>query len=637
MSSKSRLPARILVFILIILILLNLTFLVVSIYPAIQTGQVPLLAVLPTETSVPPTATPSTTPTPFEESKTTPLPTLKAMPASNSQGLKQEGLVILAMKDGNFSHLFAYHPLYLSLTRLTNNSWDDEYPAISSDGTQVAFSSRQNGYWNIFVLDMASGKISQITDTPEYDGAPTWSPDSHWIAYETFANNSLQIAVKSLTDASQVQIQLTNDSSMNSQPAWAPSGREIAFVSNRGGNTDIWLGHLDKVDDRFDNLSKTDDAVESDPAWSPDGRYLAWAVQKNSSSTIMIWDSKSPNRKAVEFTSGHHPVWSPDGKMILSEVRSPNQTSITGYSFPDHAMRYPLSLLPGTLAGMDWRKGKLPGLFSAFHLPKNPTSPAPALWNAALSIKPLPPEGRFGIVPLPNISAPFPYLNDAIDDSFEPMRHQVGVETGWDFLSSLENAYTPLTEPPNPDMESNWLFTGRAIAVNPVSVQAGWMVIVKEDYEGQTYWRIFLKARFQDGSMGKPMTQQPWDINARYLGKPTSFENGGQYGPVQGGYWVDFTEIAARYGWERLPSLPDWRDYYSAIRFNQYVMTDGLDWHQAMAEVYPPEALVTSTEVPTATSTPTETVTPGGIVRTPSRTPTVTLTPTLNPTFTPVR
>jgi len=41
-------------------------------------------------------------------------------------------------------------------------------------------------------------------------------------------------------------------------------------------------------------------------------------------------------------------------------------------------------------------------------------------------------------------------LHDAVDEAFNALRQQVASETGWDALSSLENAYIPLTSRPNP-------------------------------------------------------------------------------------------------------------------------------------------------------------------------------------------
>ncbi len=104
--------------------------------------------------------------------------------------------------------------------------------------------------------------------------------------------------------------------------------------------------------------------------------------------------------------------------------------------------------------------------------------------------------------------------------------------------------------------------------------------------------------------MGFPLTEMVWDLNARYTGDPRSFEQGGRLNPAPPGYWIDLTELASRYGWERQPSLSDWRTYYPALQFNQFVITGGLDWHAAMAEIYPPEALTTTTPAPTLSRPP---------------------------------
>jgi TolB protein len=98
---------------------------------------------------------------------------------------------------------------------------------------------------------------------------------------------------------------------------------------------------------------------------------------------------------------------------------------------------------------------------------------------------------------------------------------------------------------------------------------------------------------------------------------------------------VDLTEIARRYGWERLPALVNWRTYYAGARFNQFVMPAGLDWYRAMAEVYPPEALITPTLRPTYTPTVTETPEFFGLF-TATPTPLPTETPTRRPTWTPL-
>jgi TolB protein len=94
---------------------------------------------------------------------------------------------------------------------------------------------------------------------------------------------------------------------------------------------------------------------------------------------------------------------------------------------------------------------------------------------------------------------------------------------------------------------------------------------------------------------------------------------------------VDVTSLARQYGWERVPALPNWRTFYRGARFTEFALTDGLDFYNAMLQLYPPDVLLTPTRLlpPTPTSSVTPTFTP---TITPTRTPRRTLTPSKSPT-----
>ena len=237
---------------------------------------------------------------------------------------------------------------------------------------------------------------------------------------------------------------------------------------------------------------------------------------------------------------------------------------------------------------------------------------------------------------LNNVNVSYPYLQDEIDESFTALRSRVGQEAGWDALYNLENAIIPISVPLSPGLKEDWLYTGRAISLNPVSMDAGWMIIVREDFGVETYWRIFLRARYQDGSQGRPIPFRTWDLNARFTGDPQSYEAGGKLSSsAPSGYWIDLTSLANAYGWERLPSLENWRVYDPAIRFNELVMRDGLSWQAAMNEIYPQEIFIT----PTSPVPPTATITSTPKYmreRSPTPSPTPTITPTRRPTWTPM-
>jgi len=501
------------------------------------------------------------------------------------------------MYEAGHSHLFAYQALDTPFTRLTSGPWNDTHPALSPDGRWIVFASNRSGPWDLYLLDLHNGEVSRLTESQSFESSPTWSPDGNLIAYESYAQDS-EIVIQSVFD-DQTLINLSEHPAADYQPAWSPMGRQLAFISTRSGDAEVWLADFDKFDEeRFSNLSQTPGADEQNPSWSSQGNSLAWAAVQSNNHSIFTWEAASGPRY---IGSGDWPVWSPDGSTILTSLEDANQTQLTAYGSVDGHLELPPVLLPGGVAGLTWIDNKL-----SLPLPQN-------LQQISTEVQSLPwlgsnTENQANLVRLPGVQAPFPELLDSADDAFQVLRSETSVAAGWDFLSSLENAFVPLTAPLPPGLGEDWLYTGRAFAFDTLPVNAGWAVVVPEYYGHEIYWRIFLKARFQNGSLGKPMRQVPWNFNARFEGDPLLYEQGGHTGEVvPAGYWIDFTELARAYGWQRLPALPTWQSAYYAARFNEFVISTNQSWGEAMLDLSPAELLTTPTPIHPPTLTPTRT------------------------------
>ena len=553
------------------------------------------------------TATPTNTAVPTFTSTTLPTKTTAKeqitstetqAPASHVASTPLEtGLIVLAMYEAGHSHLFAYQALDTPFTRLTSGPWNDTHPAMSPDGRWIAFASNRSGPWDLYLLDLHNGEVSRLTESQSFESSPTWSPDGNLIAYESYAQDS-EIVIQSVFD-DQTLINLSEHPAADYQPAWSPMGRQLAFISTRSGDAEVWLADFDKSDEeRFSNLSRTPGADEQNPSWSSQGISLAWAAVQSNNHSIYTWDAASGTRY---IGSGDWPVWSPDGSTILTSLEDANQTQLTAYGSVDGHLELPPVLLPGGIAGLTWIDKELP-----VPLPQN-------LQQISAEVQSLPwlvsnTEDQANLVRLAGVQAPFPELLDSADDAFQALRSETSSAAGWDFLSSLENAFVPLTAPLPPGLGEDWLYTGRAFAFDTLPVNANWVVVVPEYYGHEIYWRIFLKTRFQNGSLGKPMRQVPWNFNARFEGDPLLYEQGGYIGEVvPAGYWIDFTELGRAYGWQRLPALPTWQSAYYAARFNEFVISTNQSWGEAMLDLYPAELLTTPTPIHPPTLTPTRT------------------------------
>lgn len=547
-------------------------------------------------------------------------------------GVNESDLVFLSIEENGYAHLFIFHPQDFPLTRITNGDWNDIAPALNSDRTHLAFASDRDGFWNLYVMDLATGNVTQVTNSPQYDSAPSWSPDGQWLAFETYENDNLEISVVNVETGEIVP--LTQHPASDHSPAWAPDGRHVAFISSRGGDSDVWLANLDLAgEERYQNLSNTPFASENSPLWNYDGSRLLWASisQTVGFSGLYIWDAANPTRAAHWVGDGIVGAWNENASRVMAVVSAPNQTFLTSYGLEGNLL---LSSIPlnGRVRGMDWGFAKLTSPLPAVFAQAAQVTP-PALWAPAVASGVEVPNQRWYVVPIENMQAPYPQLHDLVDESFNALRLRLILETGWDALASLENAFVPLTTNLEPGFEEDWLYTGRAFAVNPLMSNVGWMVTLREDIGAQTYWRVYVRASVQDGSLGEPIHNAPWNLNARYDLDPRTYEQGGEYAVVPPGYWVDLTSLAAAYGWERLPALPTWRTYYAGSRFTTFAMTNGMTWYAAMQELYPPEALVTPTRVLAPTLTPTSTATYTPTPR-PTRTPRMTFTPSSTPTIT---
>ena len=87
------------------------------------------------------------------------------------------------------------------------------------------------------------------------------------------------------TDRRAEQTNLTNDPAFDRVPSVSPDGQKVVFVSNRGGNTDLWTMNADGSEP----VQLTDDArAEGQPVWSPDMKRIAFVAKSNGTSRVHV-------------------------------------------------------------------------------------------------------------------------------------------------------------------------------------------------------------------------------------------------------------------------------------------------------------------------------------------------------------
>ena len=146
--------------------------------------------------------------------------------------------IMLIGPDGLGREIYAMDADGTDQTRLSNSPEDDFYPSWSPDGSRIAFQSYRDGNGEIYVMNPDGSGQLRITNHPSTDSMPTWSPDGGWISFHSFRDGDPEIYKTTATGASTTR--LTNTSGWDGGPSWSPDGTQIVFQSSRDGNPEIY-------------------------------------------------------------------------------------------------------------------------------------------------------------------------------------------------------------------------------------------------------------------------------------------------------------------------------------------------------------------------------------------------------------
>ena len=195
-------------------------------------------------------------------------------------------------------------------------------PAWSPDGQQIAFVSFQKKLPAIFVANIQTGALQQVTALAGINGAPTWSPNGKQLAFVSSQTGSAKLYVIDLTSSAVTR--LTEGYSIDTEPCYMPDGRSLAFTSNRGGNPQIY--EYSFATKSVERLTYVGD-YNASASISPDGKQMA----------VLHRDNKSGFNVAVQNLDTDHfqvltrdnedesPKFSPNGKLILYATHTGNK------------------------------------------------------------------------------------------------------------------------------------------------------------------------------------------------------------------------------------------------------------------------------------------------------------------------
>lgn len=209
---------------------------------------------------------------------------------------------------------------------------NDIHPAVSPDGTQIAFSSNRpakDGSTDpeIYVMRLDGTDVVQVTDNKPGQGSgadyePAWSPDGTKLVFRRGDGAKADLYIKDLATGTETALVIPPTThgrrAYDAQPSWSPDGKKIVFRKGFGPATGVWV--YDIATKLAVELADAPEISESQPNWSPDGTRVAY-VRGDDSAGATIWvvnaDGTNPHAltNAASY-SDHAPAWSPDGTRI---------------------------------------------------------------------------------------------------------------------------------------------------------------------------------------------------------------------------------------------------------------------------------------------------------------------------------
>ncbi len=188
------------------------------------------------------------------------------------------------------------------------------FPAFSPDGSRLAYVSYRSGQPNI-VIRGEDGLVIGSTQFSATTTSPSISPTGEIVFSSSKDGDSMEIYV-ARPDLAAVRRLTHTRNTVNISPRWNPkTGREIVFVSDRGGSPQLYL--MDASGGNQRPLLNLGGHMDS-PAWSPDGRFIAFTWD-GGGGNFDIYLTDVASGQVVRLTRegrNESPSWSPNGRHL---------------------------------------------------------------------------------------------------------------------------------------------------------------------------------------------------------------------------------------------------------------------------------------------------------------------------------
>jgi tricorn protease len=194
---------------------------------------------------------------------------------------------------------------------------------------------------DIFTAPIEKGPTRNLTDSSgAHDKWPSWSPDGSQIAFISDKTGEEEIYLIPQDGSKPAEQITTGGSAMRYQPEWAPDGKRIAFSDKDGKLYVITL-----ADRKIVQVTDSPRGQIRDYTWSPRGNFLAFTMSNdNQFASVFVWSANDSQLRRVtdDYFNSYNPAWDPSGNYLyfLSDREFAPQISNIEFNYATNRPTY---------------------------------------------------------------------------------------------------------------------------------------------------------------------------------------------------------------------------------------------------------------------------------------------------------
>ena len=226
---------------------------------------------------------------------------------TGNKGIAGTRLAFVANKSGS-KEIYMVDVDGANLTQLTKDHAISVSPALSPDGSKLAYTGYQSGYADVYEVDLASGSRRCIMKFPGTNSGAAYSKSGR-IAVTLSKDGNPELYVTDSGGGSPRRLTFTPG--VESSPTWSPDGSDIIFSSDTGGSPSLYRV---SASGGAPSIIRTGQGYNTEPNWSPDGKKVAFNIRAGGGFSVAVLDLASGQVR--QLGEGQDPVWGGDSRHI---------------------------------------------------------------------------------------------------------------------------------------------------------------------------------------------------------------------------------------------------------------------------------------------------------------------------------